>query len=81
MHELAFTESLIKLVNTEAEKQGFQKCLGITLAVGEYSGMVPECIRQFFPLASRGSIAAGAELSFTESSDKFNCYVEYLTVE
>lgn len=81
MHELAFTESLIKLVNTEAEKQGFQKCLGITLAVGTYSGMVPECIRQFFPLASRGTIAAGAELTFAESKDPFDCYVEYLTVE
>ena len=81
MHELAFTESLIKLVSTEAEKRNFQKCLGITVAVGKYSGMVPECIRQFFPLAAKGSIAAGAELSFTESEDPFNCYVEYLTVE
>lgn len=81
MHELAITEGIIKLISDEAEKQGFQKVLGITLAVGDFSGIVPECVKDFFPLAAKGSIAEGAELSFTKSEDQFRCYVEYLTVE
>ena len=66
MHELAITEGIIKLVSDEAEKQGFRKCLGITLAVGDFSGIVP---------------AEEAKLEFTKSEDPFRCYVEYLTVE
>ena len=74
MHELAITEGIIKLVSDEAEKQGFRKCLGITLAVGDFSGIVPA-------LAAKGTIAEEAKLEFTRSEDPFRCYVEYLTVE
>ena len=81
MHELAITEGIIKLVSDESEKQGFRKCLGITLAIGDFSGIVPECVSDFFPLAAKGTIAEGASLTFTKSPDAFRCYVEYLTVE
>ncbi len=81
MHELAITEGIIKLISDESEKQGFTKCLGITLAVGKFSGIVPECVTDFFPIAAKGTIAENAELTFTESQDQFRCYVEYLTVE
>lgn len=81
MHELAITEGVIKLVETEAKKQGFTKCLGITLAVGEFSGIVPECVTEFFPIAAKGTIAENAALKFNPSPDKFQCYVEYLEVE
>ena len=81
MHELAITEGIIRLVSGEAEKQGFKKCLSITLAVGKYSGIVPECVTEFFPIAAEGTIAEDAELRFVESSDQFRCYVENLTVE
>lgn len=81
MHELAITEGVIKLVESEAKKQGFTKCLGISLAVGEFSGIVPECVSEFFPLASKGTVAEGAALKFSPGPDRFRCYVEYLEVE
>lgn len=81
MHELAITEGIIRLISTEAKKQGFQKCLGITLAVGKYSGIVPACVTEFFPIAAKGTLAEQAELKFIESPDDFRCYVENLTVE
>ena len=62
MHELAITKSVIDIVNTEAEKQGFTKVLEIKLRIGEYSGIVPECLRDFFPIAAAGSPAEGAKL-------------------
>ena len=73
MHELAITESIIDIVKSEAEKEGFSKVLGISLAVGEYSGLVPECIREFFPIASKGTAAEGAELEINTISALFRC--------
>lgn len=73
MHELAITESLISLINSEAEERGFGKVLGIRLRVGEYSGIVPECLREFFPIASAGSIAEGAELEIEPLRASFRC--------
>ena len=55
MHELAITKGIIDIVNSEAEKSGFKNVLEITLRVGEYSGIVPECLREFFPIAAAGS--------------------------
>ena len=57
MHELAITKGIIDIVNSEAEKSGFKNVLEITLRVGEYSGIVPECLREFFPIAAAGSVA------------------------
>lgn len=73
MHELAITESVIDLINREAEDKGFKKVLGISLRVGEYSGLMPECIREFFPIAARGSIAEGAELEIQSLPAAFKC--------
>ena len=81
MHELAFTEGVIKVIKSEAEKQGFEKCLSITLTVGQYSGLVPECIQEFFPYASKGTIAENAVLHFKNGEDPFKSYVESIEVE
>ena len=62
MHELAITEAVIDLINREAREKGFSKVLSISLRVGEYSGIIPECIREFFPIAARDSIAREAQL-------------------
>ena len=73
MHELALTQGIIDIVNAEAKKQGFERVLEISLAVGEYSGIVPECIREFFPLAAKGSPAEGAEIEIKTVSASFTC--------
>ena len=81
MHELAFTHSVIKLVESEAKDYGFKKCLGITLSVGKYSGIVPGCIEEFFPIASQNTICENAVLSFNDGNDPFKAYVDSLEVE
>ena len=73
MHELAITKSLIELVETEAQRQGFQRALEIRLRVGEFSGIVPDCVRDFFPLASKGTAAENAELVFETVPAVFLC--------
>lgn len=73
MHELAITGSVIDLINQEARDRGFRKVLAVSLRVGEYSGLVPECLREFFPIAARGSIAEGAALDIQSVPAAFRC--------
>ena len=73
MHELALAQGVIDIVKAEAEKQGFERVLEITLIVGEYSGIVPECLAEFFPIAAKGSPAEGAQLKTEALPASFRC--------
>ena len=67
MHELALTEGIINIINSQQEQEGFSQVLEIRLRVGEYSGIVPDCIREFFPIAAKGTAAERAELVIDRS--------------
>ena len=73
MHELALTEGILAIVEAEGKKDGFSRVLEITLKVGEFSGVIPECLREFFPIASKGTLAEGAELVITPIPAAFRC--------
>ena len=73
MHELSIAQSLIGLVESEAEKEGFKRVLEIRLRMGEFSGIIPDCLREFFPIASAGTKAEGAELVIETVPAAFRC--------
>ena len=73
MHELALTEGIISIVESEKKKNGFERVSEISLKLGEYSGVIPECVEEFFPIASRGTAAAGAKLIFERVPAEFEC--------
>ncbi len=73
MHELSIARSLISLVERESEKEGFRRVLEIRLKIGEYSGLVPECLREFFPIAAEGTPAEGAALVMETLKAAFRC--------
>ena len=73
MHELALTEGIIAIIEQEAEKSGFSRVLEISLKVGEFSGVIPECLQEFFPIASRGTHAEGAALVIESVPAAFRC--------
>ena len=73
MHELAIAENIIGVINSEARDKGFEKVLEISLRVGEYSGLIPECIREFFPIAAKGSPAEEAALLIESVPAAFRC--------
>ena len=73
MHELALTEGILEIVRAEAEKNGFSRVLEITLRVGAFSGVVPDCLREFFPIASKGTPAEGASLVIEPVPAVFRC--------
>ena len=53
MHELAIMQNVVSVCEREAEKHGFKRVKTIALAVGAVSGIVPECMFEFFPAASK----------------------------
>ena len=61
MHELAIAKGIIDIVSQEAQARRFTRVLAVTLSVGEYSGVVPECLEEFFPIAAAGIPAAWSE--------------------
>ena len=73
MHELALTEGIINIINSQQEQEGFSTVLEIRLRVGEYSGIVPDCIREFFPIAAKGTAAEKAELVIETVPASFRC--------
>lgn len=73
MHELAITKGIIDIVLDEQKKQGFERVLEIELKIGEFSGIIPECIREFFPIAAAGTPAVDAKLVTDTIPASFTC--------
>ena len=73
MHELAIAQNIIGIVERAAREEGFRRVLEIRLKIGEYSGLVPDCLQEFFPLAARDSRAEGAALVIETQPALFRC--------
>lgn len=64
MHELSVTEGILNSALDEARKCGALRIIRIKLVMGELSGIVPECVQEYFDLLSEGTAAEGAQLDF-----------------
>ena len=73
MHELSLTEGILRIVSSEQKKSGFARVLEIDLKIGEYSGIVPGCIEEYFPLVSKGTAAEEAKLRMELLPAAFAC--------
>jgi len=62
MHELAITQSMFDIVLREAEQAEASQVRKVNLVIGEMTGVVDQCVRFYFDLLSRGTIAEGADL-------------------
>ncbi|MFA6279906.1 MAG: hydrogenase maturation nickel metallochaperone HypA [Bdellovibrionales bacterium] len=69
MHEVSLCESIVKIVQKQAEKDGFSRVVSVTLSIGERSGASIEALDFCFPMVAKGTIAEGATLAFTRSED------------
>ncbi len=64
MHEVSLCESVLRIIQKQAEKDGFKRVVKVTLTVGEHSGASTEAMAFCFPFVVKGSVADGAELAF-----------------
>ena len=73
MHELAMMEGVVRVCEREAARSGFARVESISLSVGAVSGVVPDCLREFFPTAARGTVAEGAKLVINTKPAVIEC--------
>lgn len=64
MHELGLTMHMMDIVKQAADENHVMRIRSIKVKVGEYSGVVPELIREAFKPVSKGTVAEGANLVF-----------------
>ncbi len=62
IHELAITESLLKIVLKHAEESNAEKVVSIQLQVGELRDIVEEWMQHYFDYLSKGTKAEGAKI-------------------
>jgi hydrogenase nickel incorporation protein HypA/HybF len=73
LHEYAVTESILEIVQSEAEQAGGGRVDEITLVIGELTNFVDESIEFYFGELSRGTLAEGADLRFQKVEAKAVC--------
>ena len=73
MHELAVTESIVNIASIEGEKRNAEKIINIKIKMGAITGLVPQCIQEYYDIVSEGTIAYGAELIFDRIPAVIKC--------
>jgi len=73
MHELAICQSLISQLDDIAGEYPDKLITVVHLQIGPLSGVVPELLRDAFPIASAGTAAARAELQFHNTEVRVHC--------
>lgn len=66
MHEMAITQSILDIALSEAAKHRASKVEKIRICIGEYSGVVPQLIQEYYNIISEGTPAERAELVLTK---------------
>jgi hydrogenase nickel incorporation protein HypA/HybF len=73
MHELAICQSLVDQLDQIAGDYPDKRIAVVHLQIGPLSGVVPELLRDAFPIASAGTAAEDAELQFHQSEIQVHC--------
>ena len=73
MHELSIVEGILEAVIPEVKKHDVSKILEIRLKIGELSGIVPQCMQEYFQIAAAGTMADGAKLKIERIPVRINC--------
>ena len=73
MHELAVCQGLMHQVNQIASRENAERVTRIRLQIGPLSGVEAQLLRDAFPIAAAGSVAADAELQIEEQAVRVRC--------
>lgn len=73
MHELAVSQNILEACIKEAEKEQGRRIKKIKLKIGEFTGIVPDCIKFYFEQISKETLAKDAELIIKTLPLKVKC--------
>ena len=74
MHELAVTQSLLKLALKHAERVEAKKITRLNLVIGQMSSIVDDSIQFYWDTMAQDTIAASAKLHFKRVPATFYCF-------
>jgi len=73
MHELVIMENILQIAVDFAQRNRAKEIHRIDLAVGTFSGIVPQYAESFFRMVAKGTIAENAVLQFDIAPAQFQC--------
>lgn len=73
MHELAVTESILRICRDEGEKRKLKCIKKINIKVGELTGLVPNAVEYYFEIISKDTLAEGAKINIEKLPIKIEC--------
>ena len=73
MHELAVTESLLKIALQHAEKANARHVTDLNIVIGDLASMVDDSIQFYWEIIAEGTIAEQATLHFRRVPAELQC--------
>lgn len=73
MHELAISESILSIIETEAARQSYQRVTKVWLEIGPFSGVETEALRFSFDVVAKGTLAERAALEIVATEGTAWC--------
>lgn len=73
MHELAVTESLLKIALQHAEKADAKRVTDLYIVIGDLASMVDDSIQFYWEIIAKGTIAEQATLHFRRVPAELQC--------
>lgn len=73
MHELSVCQALLEQVQTVANSHGARAVSRIVLQIGPLAGVEPGLLKQAFPIARAGTVAATADLQIETLPIRVRC--------
>jgi len=73
MHEMSLCESVLQVIEQQAEAQQFRRVTAVWLEIGALSGVEPEAMRFCFDVVMQGSLADGARLEIMDAPGEAWC--------
>ncbi|MDO8886321.1 hydrogenase maturation nickel metallochaperone HypA [Candidatus Oleimmundimicrobium sp.] len=70
---MAITESILSIVLAEAEKRDATRVKTVKIEVGELTNIVGDCVKFYFELMSKDTLASGAEVEIAEVPLQAKC--------
>ena len=73
MHELAVTQSLLKICLDEGKSHNVKRIKKLNIKVGELTDLVPKCISYYFNIVAKDTIAENAEINVEKILVSISC--------
>jgi hydrogenase nickel incorporation protein HypA/HybF len=73
MHEMSLCESILGILESQAQTQGFERVKMVTLEMGVVSLVEPDALRFCFEAVSRDTLAEGAAFELVRTKGTGSC--------